>query len=120
MNVDSFSVATESFLVTATSSGAAQTLYTCPPNTVAEVSAFLLSNSSGSNVDVTVLLYHVEDNTSHTLLGGVRIAGNSIIFPFDGQNFYMKAGDKLKVYDNSGSATHATVSVKQFSKKIGL
>lgn len=120
MNVESFSVATDSFLVTATSSGAAQTLYTCPPNTVALVSSFLLSNSSGSNVNVTVLLYHSEDDTTHTLLGAVKVAGNSVIFPFDGQEFFMKAGDVIKVYDATGSVVHATISVKQFSKKIGL
>jgi hypothetical protein len=120
MNTDFFSVFNESLLITATSSGTAQTLYTCPPNTVAEVAAFFLANSSNGNVDVTVQLYHSDDDTTHIMFGASRVAGHSTVYPFNGQDFFLKAGDKLKVFDSSGAAVHATVSIKQFSKKIGL
>lgn len=79
--------------------------YTCPVGYNAQINRIILSNSSVSIKTTTLIWYHKEDNTTHTIIGAVSQAGNSVTnYDFD---LHMSAGDRLE----ASTETDSTVTL---------
>ena len=79
--------------------------YTCPVGYRASITRIVLSNKNASNKTTTLKWYHEEDSTTHTIIGAVAQAGNSVInYDFD---LHMGAGDRLE----ASTETNSTVTL---------
>ena len=79
--------------------------YTCPVGYHAQITRIVLSNKNASNKTTTLKWYHEEDSTTHTIIGAVSQAGNSVInYDFD---LHMGAGDRLE----ASTETNSTVTL---------
>lgn len=84
------------------------TLYTCPPNCVAEVSMLLLSGVTGAP-DVTVIWYNGFDDGQCRILGGKNIAAGEFVL-FTGATLALSAGDSLRVIAKTQTSPHLDAS----------
>ena len=96
------------------------TLYTCPPNCVAEVSMLLLAGVTGSP-DVTVFWYNsLNDDGQARILSGKNISVGEYVL-FTGATLVLSPGDSLRVVAKVQNSPHidATCTVTETFIPIG-
>jgi hypothetical protein len=93
--------------------GAANTIYTCPPNHAARVELLFVTNTGGGNKTVTIKWHDTSLNTNYFIVGGYVISSHNF-FKYDGSYIALSAGDYLVVTPEAGSTMDATVSVEEY------
>jgi hypothetical protein len=93
--------------------GAANTIYTVPPNHTAKVELLFVTNTSGGNKTITIKWHDTSLNTNYFIVGGYVISSHNFL-KIDGSYIALSAGDYLVVTPEAGSTMDATVSVEEY------
>jgi hypothetical protein len=100
--------------------GAANTIYTCPPNHAARVELLFVSNHSsggggggGSTKTVSIQWHDISLGTSYYIVGGYSLTATAFL-KLDGSYLALSAGDYLVATPEAGSTMDATVSVEEY------
>tara|TARA_R100000697_G_scaffold101602_1_gene114120 strand:+ start:215 stop:574 length:360 start_codon:yes stop_codon:yes gene_type:complete len=90
-------------------------IYTVPANFSSHLENLMVSNLHSSAVNLTLHLFHAEDNTEYTLLTTYPVAANSheSIFTMD-KPLYLHAGDIIKCTAGTSSKLVVVTSCEEF------
>lgn len=92
--------------------GAANTIYTCPPNHTAKVELLFVTNTGSGNKTVTIKWTDASNGTEYYIVGGYVISAYSFL-KMDGSYLVLSAGDTMVITPEAGSTMDATVSVEE-------
>jgi len=93
--------------------GAANTIYTCPPNHAARVELLFVANTTSGNKTVSIQWHDTSLNTQYYIVGGYTVSSYSYL-KLDGSYLALSAGDYIVVTPEAGSTMDATVSVEEY------
>jgi hypothetical protein len=93
--------------------GAANTIYTCPPNHAARVELLFISSHASGNKTVSIQWHDTSLNKQYYIVGGYTISGFNYL-KLDGSYIALSAGDYLVATPEAGSTMDATVSVEEY------
>lgn len=97
---------------------AAETVYTCPKNCLAEITFIHVVNGGSSTNTVEVEWYVKADNyTSHFLKGKSINAGDYV--NFNGIDLVLQAGDELRVTPSSAGHIDTIVTITETLVPVG-
>ena len=97
---------------------AAETVYTCPKNCLAEITFIHVVNGGSSTNSVEVEWYVKADNyTSHFLKGKSINAGDYV--NFNGIDLVLQAGDELRVTPSSAGHIDTIVTITETLVPVG-
>jgi molybdopterin converting factor small subunit len=97
---------------------AAETVYTCPKNCLAEITFIHVVNGGNSTNTVEVEWYVKADNyTSHFLKGKSINAGDYVTF--NGIDLVLQAGDELRVIPSSAGHVDTIVTITETLVPVG-
>ena len=97
---------------------AAETVYTCPNNCLAEITFIHVVNGGSSTNTVEVEWYVKADNyTSHFLKGKSINAGDYV--NFNGIDLVLQAGDELRVTPSSAGHIDTIVTITETLVPVG-
>tara|TARA_R100001460_G_scaffold16890_1_gene36740 strand:+ start:405 stop:770 length:366 start_codon:yes stop_codon:yes gene_type:complete len=90
-------------------------VYTVPANFSSHLENLMVSNLHSSAVNLSLHLFHAEDNTEYTLLTTYPVAANSYesIFTLD-KPLYLHAGDIIKCTAGTADKLVVTTSCEEF------
>lgn len=93
--------------------GAANTIYTVPPNHTAKVELLFVSNRTSGNKTVSIQWHDLSLGTAYYIVGGYTVSSYSYL-KLDGSYLALSAGDHIVVTPEAGSTMDATVSVEEY------
>jgi hypothetical protein len=93
--------------------GAANTIYTVPPNHTAKVELLFVANTTSGNKTVSIQWHDLSLGTSYYIVGGYTVSSYSYL-KLDGSYLALSAGDHIVVTPEAGSTMDATVSVEEY------
>ena len=89
--------------------GQTETLYTCPPNTVAYMSLVFLSNGTAHDSDVLVEWYDASEDSNITIIGAKNLASGEFL-QLSSAFLVLETGDRLEVTpDNTGGGSNPDI-----------
>ena len=93
--------------------GAANTIYTCPPNHTAKVELLFVANTTSGNKTVSIKWHDVSENKEFYIVGGYTVSAYGYL-KLDGSYLALSAGDYMIITPEAGSTMDATVSVEEY------
>jgi hypothetical protein len=93
--------------------GAANTIYTVPPNHTAKVELLFIANAASGNKTVSIKWHDTSLNKDYFIVGGYTVSGYNFL-KIDGSYLALSAGDYLVATTEAGSTMDATVSVEEY------
>jgi hypothetical protein len=93
--------------------GAANTIYTCPPNHTAKIELLFVANTTSGNKTVSIQWHDTSLNTQYYIVGGYTVSSYGYL-KLDGSYLALSAGDYLVATPEAGSTMDATVSVEEY------
>jgi hypothetical protein len=93
--------------------GAANTIYTCPPNHTAKVELLFVANAGSGNKTVSIKWHDASLGTEYYIVGGYVVSAYGYL-KLDGSYLALSAGDHMVVTPEAGSTMDATVSVEEY------
>jgi hypothetical protein len=93
--------------------GAANTVYTCPPNFIARMVLLFVVNHGGNNKTVSVEWNDLSASQSYHIVGGQSLTANGYL-KLDGSYLVLNAGDTLIVTPEAGATMDVTVTVEEY------
>lgn len=117
MNRPTTSVFTEAVDIdsTAVDLANATVVYTVPANFMARVVYLHISNGGANNKKVSVNFFHAKDSQDKLLLDEFSMSANSVHdIIANGTLLYLKAGDKIEAFMESGGDFHICISLELY------
>ena len=97
------------------SNGSYDTLYTAPSATTTVVLGVALANKSSAGITATLQFIDTSAGTTHQLLHGVTIPGNTTLEVLAGQKYILETGDLLKVQADATSALDVVLGIMEIT-----
>lgn len=94
----------ESISVSSSSADAsADVVYTVPNNLDAHLDLLIVTNSTNSNQNISIQVYHADDASYHYLLNTYQVDGNNFVRVIEEDRLHLHPGDKILAYKGGGT-----------------